>query len=93
MKAMSRNPSSPSVTLASRTRKVPAGLAAMKSCPAFTAPKLDAVAAVQVKESASKPSPLSWSETVLGSVPDCETPMSVLVNPAAGPPTALKLPS
>ena len=51
------------------------------------------VAAVQVKSSPSLPMPLSWSDSVAGSVPLCDTPISVLTSPLAAPPTAVKLPS
>src|SRR5688500_15238863 len=66
---------------------------APKFCPVLIAPKLPVAGALQGKSSYTWPAPLSRSDCPSASLPSSLTPMSVLVIPFAGPPTAVNDPS
>ena len=62
-------------------------------CPVLQAPGVSGIGPVQVKSPYALPVPVNCNELPIGSPPGSKTPMSVLINPSAGPPTAVKLPS
>lgn len=61
--------------------------------PVFTAPKVLAMAVIQVKLLESVPDPVNCKECPMGALEGSITPMFVLVKPFAGPANAVKEPS
>ena len=90
---MSVAPPFPSTADAAPIDSVPLATGAAKDWPAFTAPGLPAVGAVQVKSAARDPDPFSCRLRPAASVPASATPISMLVRPDAGPLVAVMTPS